>query len=81
MPTYFFHTADGDRDLDKEGTELPDNAAARKAAIKFAGAVMHDDPDVLWDGHDYRVEVTNQTGDLLFTVIMLSIDAPASGQA
>ena len=81
MPSYFFHTADGTRDLDREGTQLPDNAAARKEAIKFAGALMHDQPDILWDGRDYRVEVTNRAGDLLFTIVMLSIDAPASGQA
>lgn len=81
MPRYFFHTVDGGRDRDQEGTELSDNAAARKAAIRFAGAVLHDEPDVLWDGRDYRVEVTNEAGDLLFTIVMLSIDAPASHQA
>lgn len=47
MPRYFFHTVDGGRDFDQEGTELPNDAAARKAAIRFAGAVMHDEPDVL----------------------------------
>ncbi|WP_120251137.1 DUF6894 family protein [Sphingobium limneticum] len=81
MPRYFFHTVDGGRDFDQEGTELPNDAAARKAAIRFAGAVMHDEPDVLWDGRDYRVEVTNETGALLFTIVMLSIDAPASNRA
>ncbi|WP_037492168.1 DUF6894 family protein [Sphingobium indicum] len=81
MPRYFFHTVDGGRDVDQEGTELPNDAAARKAAIRFAGAVMHDEPDVLWDGRDYRVEVTNETGALLFTIVMLSIDAPASNRA
>lgn len=81
MPRFFFHTADGERDLDKEGIELADNAAARKEAIRFAGALMHDQPDVLWDGRDYRGEVTNTANDLLFTIVMLSIDAPASGRA
>lgn len=81
MPRYFFHTVEGGRDSDQEGTELPNDAAARKAAIRFAGAVMHDEPDVLWDGRDYRVEVTNETGALLFTIVMLSIDAPASNRA
>lgn len=81
MPRFFFHTADGERDLDQEGTELADNATARKEAIRFAGAIMHEQPEVLWDGRDYRVEVTNKAGELLFTIIMLSIDAPASGQA
>ena len=81
VPRFFFHTADGERNFDQEGVELADNAAARKAAIRFAGALMHDQPEGLWDGHDSRGEGTNQAGELLFTIVMLSIDAPASGQA
>ena len=80
MPRYFFHTADGSRDLDREGFDCADDGAARKQAIRYAGEVMRDEPQVLWDGRDFRVEVMNEAEDLLFTVVMISIDAPASGQ-
>jgi hypothetical protein len=80
MPRYFFNTADGTRDRDAVGVQLRDDAAARKQAIKYAGEVMHDEPDVLWDGREFRVEVVNEKDDLLFTVITLAVDAPASGQ-
>lgn len=78
MPRYFFHTANGLRDRDTIGTELPDQATARYHAIKYTGDVMSDDPDVLWDGRDFRVEVTDEQGALLFTIITLAVDAPAS---
>ncbi len=59
MPRYFFHTADGSRERDEEGTELPDHNAARREAIKLAGAVLSEQPDVLWHSRDFRVEVTD----------------------
>ena len=78
MPRYFFHTADGSRDRDTEGTELPDARTARVSAIRYAGDVLSDQPELLWDGRDFRVEVTTEEGDLLFTIITLAVDAPAA---
>jgi len=40
---------------------------------------MHDNPDILED-HDFRVEVTDTRGLLLFTVITIAINAPSTGQ-
>ncbi len=80
MPRFFFHTANGSRARDTEGIELPHPGAARKEAIRYAGAVLSNDPDVLWDGRDFRVEVTDDANLLLFTIIMLAVDAPAAGR-
>ena len=76
MPRYFFHTADGVRERDTVGTELKDARAARVEAIRYAGAIINDTPDVLWDGRDFRVEVTDERQALLFTIITLAVDAP-----
>ncbi|WP_374942335.1 hypothetical protein [Sphingomonas sp.] len=76
MPHYFFHTANGERHRDRSGVDLPDDAAARVEAIRFTGAVMTDEPDVLWDGRDFRVEVTDAEQRPLFTIITLAVDAP-----
>ena len=54
MPRYFFHTANGSRERDEEGTELLDHNAARREAIKLAGAVLSEQPDVLWGHRDFR---------------------------
>lgn len=76
MPHYFFHTADGEEQRDREGIECKDMAAARREGIRYAGAILNDEPDVLWDGRDFRVEVTDEEEQLLFTVVMLTVDTP-----
>jgi hypothetical protein len=79
MPRYFFSTGGGEREVDEEGLDLRDHAAARVAAIKHAGTIMENEPDVLWDGRDFRVEVADDRGLLLFTIIALAVNAPAGG--
>lgn len=79
MARYFFNTANGKRENDDEGTELPDLAAVRRAAIQYAGAIMEHEPSVLWDGNDFRVEAIDETNTLLFTIITLAVNAPAGG--
>ena len=76
---YFFHTADGSRDRDTVGTELPDHRAARIQAAKFAGACMSDSPAELWETGDFRVEVTDERDALLFVIISIAVAAPVTG--
>lgn len=79
MQRFFFHTADGSRDRDDEGTVLADLASARIEAIKYAGECLANQPGLLWDTRDFRVEVTDERDMLLFTVITLAVNAPAAG--
>lgn len=76
MPRYFFHSADGTRNWDEAGVELSDDQVARVEAIRLTGAILKDEPEVLRD-QDFRVEVTDVTKRLLFTIITLAVDAPA----
>ena len=78
MPRYFFHRADGVFDPDEEGTELPDLAAARIEAIRFAAASIKDQPEEVWKGHNFRIEVSDEEGMLLCTVVILGLDASAA---
>jgi hypothetical protein len=77
MPRYFFDTHDGGRERDHDGCELPDPHAARIEAIRYGAAVLHDQPELIWDGRDFRVEVRDDAGKLVVTVIMMAVDAPA----
>ena len=77
MPLYHFNLADGSFDPDPEGTELANVNEARAEAVRYAGAIMRERPEVVWDGGDWRVEVTGPDRNLLFTVIVIAIDAPA----
>lgn len=78
MPRYFFDRRDGGFDPDDDGTELPDLDAARIEAVNFAAGTIRDRPDYVWDGKEFRVEVSNEEKTLLYTVIVLGIDAPAA---
>ena len=77
---YFFHTADGSRDRDELGQEFATLAEARLNAIRYAGECMSYDPSILAGHCDFRIEVTDERGRLLCTVIMLAVNAPASGE-
>ena len=76
MARYFFHLADGGRKWDRDGVELPSLAEARVQAVVFAGERLRERPAEPWDGCDWRVEVTDQAGVLLLTVIVVVVDAP-----
>ena len=78
MPRYFFHRVDGGFVPDTEGTDLPDLDAARTEAVIYAGETIRDRPDFVWDGRDFRVEVMDEGGNLLCTVVVLGIDATAA---
>jgi hypothetical protein len=76
VPRSRFHSADGERDYDREGCELPDDEAAQIEAVRYAGEVLRWNAAALWARGQWRVEVTDDAGTLLFTVITLAVDAP-----
>ena len=75
MSRFYFNTADGVRQRDTEGLELPSLSVARREAIRFAGALLDEDPDLLLDGHEFRVIVTDDSRRTVVTIIMLAVDA------
>jgi len=79
MARYFFSSQNGACHDDDQGTELLNHGAARVRAIKYAGDVKSDEPQVLWDGNDFKVEVSDESGARLFTVVCHAINEPASG--
>jgi hypothetical protein len=68
MSRFFFHVHDSISFLDEEGTELPDLKAAREQAIITAGSILRENPDHLWAGNPWRMEVADEGGHLLFTL-------------
>ena len=79
MPVlYFFNLAGAVYDPDVDGIELPTIGAARLEAAKHAGELLRDRPGLVWGGEELRVEVTDSNQLVLFTVIVLGVDAPSS---
>lgn len=77
MARYFFHVHDGKDLCDEEGTELPTIEAARSEAARYAGMLLQNPDGDLWSGEPWRMDVTNESGLLLFTLMFLATDAPA----
>lgn len=66
MPRYFFNVYDGVSSPDPTGTELPDWQAARIEAIGLAGAIFKDEAKRIAVGDDWRLEVADERGWVLF---------------
>ena len=75
---YFFNEMDGEYRPDYEGQEIATLKEARLEAVRYAGEVMRDHPTLVWTGQDFRIEVTDADQLLLFTVIIVGVNAPAA---
>jgi hypothetical protein len=62
MPLYFFHVFDGEDLPDLEGTELPDDDAAKSEAIVAAGGMLKDLGGDFWSGEDWTMRVDRAAG-------------------
>ena len=73
MPRYFFHTEDGERLCDPEGTELPDIEAAKVEAVRYLAQRLDNDPDELWRTGNWRIIVQDESALTLFIVDVTAI--------
>jgi len=77
----FFNLAGAVYDPDKEGIEMASIGAARIEAARYIGEMIRDRPTLVWAGEEIRVEVTDANQMVLFTIIAVGIDAPATSNA
>jgi hypothetical protein len=77
MPRYFFHTTNGKYTTDAEGLDFPDASAAQTAAIKLAGELLKDAPDLLSETANLKVEVTDAEALPMFTVLVTVANSAA----
>jgi hypothetical protein len=78
MPRYFFHVIDGYTARDGEGTELPDIYAAQEQAIHMSGEILRDMGGKFWNGTEWKLEVTNEQGQILFALRFSAEEQPVS---
>lgn len=74
---YFFNLAGAVHEPDDKGLEIGCLSDARIEAVKFAARYLRERPDLVWLGEEFRVEVTDETGQMLFTFIAVGVDSPA----
>ena len=73
MPLFFFDISDGTRETDLDGSECVSLDAARSQAIRFAGELLQQHAQMIWDGHDLRVEVLDAKRTPLFAVVTSAV--------
>jgi hypothetical protein len=77
VPRYHFNILDGVRLPDADGMELPDWHAARLESVRRAGEILKNDAQSVALGEDWRIEVTDSTGLILFQMTFPVVEAPA----
>ena len=79
MQRYFFHSEDGHTFRDEEGTELPNDEAARIEAARVLGQMLNEHPADVWRHDQFRVLVADANGATLYILDLAAIRAPAAG--
>lgn len=68
MPRFFFSCEGAQTFTDQQGTELSDLRSAWIQAIENAGQVLKDHAACFVNDAEWRMKVTNEQGDVLFTL-------------
>ena len=71
MQRFYFDTVDGDRDTDEEGVPLASEDAAVREAIRYAGALIADQPAVLTPASP--LEVTVRSDDRKVAIVRIEL--------
>ncbi|RZI60213.1 MAG: hypothetical protein EOP94_01855 [Zymomonas sp.] len=74
----FFNLSGSVIDPDDEGAEIASLAEARLEAVRDLSICLRDEPHLVWQGEELRMDVTDHNRMILCTVIVLGIDAPAA---
>ncbi|WP_166299020.1 DUF6894 family protein [Bradyrhizobium sp. 2S1] len=72
MPRYFFHIQHRKRNPDEIGMDLPDIDAAWKEATVTAGKYLQDLDGTLKPSHEWRMEITDEAGNLNWVLRLLA---------
>jgi hypothetical protein len=80
MPRYFFNVVEDNHKIDVIGAEYPDAETARMEAVRFAADLLKAEPERVWKGAELRIEAADTWETLLFTIIIVGVDAEALAQ-
>lgn len=74
MPRYFFHHRDTAYHLDNVGLVLTDDASAWAEGARNLRQTLGNSVGVFTPGAPYRLEISNEQGDVLFSLQLLTAD-------
>ena len=76
MPHYHFNVLDGTSYIDDSGTELASMEEAKREALRYIGKMLADSGMRSSFDREWRVEVTDHQGLVLFRLDASMMDAP-----
>lgn len=75
MATYHFHFIDGRSLPQTDSEEFAAYPAARTAAVSTLGQMLCDHPNEVFGDHDISVEVADDRGLVLLSVIVTAVES------
>lgn len=79
MPRYHFNVYDGKTVIDRDGTPLSGPDDARRESIRLASELLRSQAMKTEIGEEWRVEVTDGRGMILFRIDILMRESAALG--
>ncbi len=76
MPRFHFNILGDTPDPDLEGTEFPDIETAKCEARRYAGTRLSDSAFIADPDDEWRIEITDPTGLVLFRIDVTTMNAP-----
>jgi hypothetical protein len=76
MPRYFFNVCDGEDIRDEDGMEFNDIYVAQAQAIRMSGEILREMGLRFWDGTEWRLEVTDNIGNVLLVLRFSAEERP-----
>jgi hypothetical protein len=73
----FFNLAGAVYDPDVIGYDVDTISQARLLAAKHVAEIIADRPEMVWAGEEVRLEVTDERQLVLFTIMVVGVDAAA----
>lgn len=80
MPRFHFNILSSTADHDLEGTEFADIEAAKREARRYAGTRLSDSAFIADPDDEWRIEITDPTGLVLFWIDVTTMDAPVTAR-
>lgn len=79
MPRYYFRIHDGRSIFDTDEMVLANTSEARRTAIRISGQYFVDDADLVSLAEEWRMDVTDERGLILFRLDFVVTDAASVG--
>jgi hypothetical protein len=75
MARYFFNVTDGEYIADDVGIEFASLDLAKAEAVELATRLLRDNATRFWQGVDWMIEVTDETGLILFSLTFMATES------